>query len=349
MNDTRRPSTTRGPENLESPDLTRGPIPTMRPRKGSRPPLPYREARTNSISILLIMGLIIAAAFMTSGGKAPVDPNGPGGPPTLPPYFSVKDYPRQNIIVPSDTQPDEYRKNLQLKTFTVDNCGENSVMVFLIDESGSMNDAGKWGNIKNALAYFFGNMGGKTVTGIYGFSKGVREAIPISYYKDVKPQVATYIQKTKPSGWTRTRDGMKLVKEKLEEIITEKVYPGYKVNLVIITDGVPEVPPEQPRTCYVEADDPDTAPAKRCFAREQDPRVPTNLSREIQQMGVDIYSINVYSPSYPSDRVMFPYLEAMLKEIVTPPVDTHYYSSINGSNTKALLDNIVKSICSKNL
>jgi hypothetical protein len=311
--------------------------------RGSRPP-PSKRPRTSAISIFFIMGLVIAGAFVSSGGGTPVDPNGPGGPPTLEPHFNIEDYPRQRIVMPSDPQA-QADTNLQLKTFNVNNCGRNSAMIFLIDTSGSMKFANKINNTKTALRYFLDNLGGKSVVGMYSFSKEVKEEVPINFYKDVKIDVDRAINNLKPDGHTRTRDGMALVKEKMQEVIEEKAYPGYKYNLIIMTDGVPEVPPTQPRNCYVTAYDPNTAPALRCFAREQDPRVPTNIADEIKQLGVDIYSVNIYSPNYPSDVVMFPYLEGLLREVSSPPYETHYFSSVNGQNLNKILENVVASIC----
>lgn len=312
-------------------------------KKGSRPP-PSKRPRTEGFSILFIMGLVIAAAFVSSGGTTPVDPNGPGGPPTLEPHFNIEDYPQQKIVMPTDPQT-QADTNLQLKTFNVSHCGKNSAMIFLIDTSGSMKFANKIDNTKRALKYFLDNLGGKSVVGLYSFSKDVKEEVPINYYKDVKVEMDDAIAELRPDGHTRTRDGMELTRQKLQEVIEEKAYPGYKYSLIIMTDGVPEVPPSQPRNCYVTAYDPNTAPALRCFAREQDPRVPTNIASAIKQMGVGIYSVNIYSPNYPSDVVMFPYLEALLKEVADQPTDTHYFSSVNGENLTKILESVVSSIC----
>ena len=314
--------------------------------KGSRPP-PQRRPATSAISILFIMALVVTAAFVASGNAVPVDPNGPGGPPTLEPYYNTADYPVQHIITPTGGL--DAKKNLQLKTFQVDNCGQNSAMLFLIDTSGSMQFAGKMNNTKKALQYFINNMGGKSVIGIDTFSKDVKEEVPLSYYKDVKPQVAEVINSFKPDGWTRTKDAMEMAYEQLRGILEDDVYPGYKYNLILMTDGVPEIPNE-PRTCYVTVPDPNVASGQRCFAQEQDPTVPVNLPLNIKNLGVDIYVINVYSPSYPSDAALFPYLNDLLKnKVASTPTDTHYFVSTNASNLSAILNNVVNSICYNDL
>jgi len=315
--------------------------------KGSLPPLPYRSARTGALSIFFIMALVITGAFVASGSGTPVDPNGPGGPPTLEPYYNTDDYPKQHIVMPTDPQTSA-DNNLQLKTFNVDNCAENSAMIFLVDTSGSMKFSGKMDATKKALKYFTDNMGGKSVIGIYSFSKDVKELVPINEFKEVKSDVTKAINDLQPDGWTRTKDGMEMVYQRLKEAIDEKVYPGYKYNLILMTDGVPEVPPTEPRTCYVTAVDPNTAPALRCFAREQDPRLPQNIPNDIKAMDVSIFSVNIYSPDYPSDVVMFPYLEALLKDVASPPIGDHYYKTVNAGNLQTILNNISNAICFDN-
>ncbi|HSX09613.1 MAG TPA: vWA domain-containing protein [Candidatus Saccharimonadales bacterium] len=313
--------------------------------KGSRPP-PQNRPSTSSLSVLFVMLLVIVAAFVSSGNIAPVDPNGPGGPPTLAPYYNPADYPKQHIVTPTGGFGNG-KKNLQLETFNVDNCGDNSAMLFVIDTSGSMQFDGKIQNEKKALTYFTGNMGGLSAIGINDFGDIAKQDLPLNYYKDVKPQVKQVINDLDAHGYTKTRDAMQMAYDELKQSIDNEDYPGYKYNLVLLTDGVPEVPP--PRSCYVQFADPNTAPLMRCFAAEQDPTVPTNIPDQIRNLGVDIYVINVYSPSYHSDAEMFPYLNTLLKKVASQPTNTHYYVSINGSNLSQVLQTINSSICYGNL
>jgi hypothetical protein len=310
---------------------------------GSRPP-PQKRPSTSSISIVFVMLLVLVGAFIASGNFVPVDPNGPGGPPTLQPYYNPNDYPKQQIVTPTGGFPGS-KKNLQLETFTVDNCGKNTVIFFVIDKSGSMSYANKIGNTKNAMKYFVNKMGGLSAIGIETFSKDVVVDVPLAYFKDVKPQVNKVIDGLDADGWTRTKDALQTAYEQLKKSIQDEDYPGYAYNLVLMTDGVPEVPPDQPRTCYVTTPDPNDAPALRCFAKEEDPTVPVDIPTEIKQLGVDMYTINLYSPSWHSDQVMFPYLQGLLQKISSQPLSTHYYVSTNASNLSDILRNITNNIC----
>jgi hypothetical protein len=290
--------------------------------------------------VLVAMFLIIGAGTLLSGGFVPVDPNGPGGPPTLPPYFNSADYGVQKKIFPSNAdRPAD--KNLQLKTFKVNTCGQKTAIDFLIDTSGSMKLDGKIGKEKDALKALTKQLTNKSVIGMHTFSKNAREEVPISFYGDVKDQVAQKIEGLEPDRETRTRDGFSLVKQKLTEVISANKYPGYSYNLVLLTDGVPEIPPEQPRTCYFEAFDP-TYNGNRCFAKEQDPRIPTNLPADIKGMGVTIYSVGIFSQTS-TDKQFYPYLSSLLKEIATSP--DHYYESIEGGNLDKILNEVLNNIC----
>jgi von Willebrand factor type A domain len=326
-----------------------GPRRDLAPRKdlevGSRPP-PQKRPSTSSLSILFVMGLVVVGAFIASGSAVPVDPNGPGGPPTLAPYYNPADYPAQHIVTPTGGFQTG-KKNLQLQTFQVDNCGENSAILFVIDTSGSMTYANKMGNTKAALKYFVSNMGGKSAIGIDTFSKDVKTQVPLSYYNDVKAKVSEVINGLNPDGWTRTRDALQLAEDQLKQSITDEDFPGYTYNLILMTDGVPEIP-DLSRHCEVTVPDPNLASGIRCFAREEDPRYPTNIPDEIKTLGVEIYAINVYSPSYHSDYLLFPYLDTLLKQVASQPTNTHYFVSTNASNLKQVLQNINNTICLKN-
>jgi von Willebrand factor type A domain len=308
--------------------------------KGSRPP-PTNRPSTSALSVLFVMGLVVVGSFIATGSFVPINPNGPGGPPTLAPYYNPEDYPVQKIITPTGGFGNG-KQNLQLETFQVDNCGNNMLMLFVIDVSGSMQFYGKIDNEKKALSYFTTKMGGLSAIGIDTFSVSANTEIPLSYYKDVKQQVASVVNGLTPNGYTSTRDAMELAYTQLQQSIADDDYPGYKYNVVLMTDGVPEIPP--PRTCEATAYDPNIG-GLRCFAKEQDPTVPPDISQEIRDLGADIYVINVYSPEYASDKALFPYLNALLEKISSQPLSTHYYISINGSTLPTVLQSINQNIC----
>ncbi len=291
--------------------------------------------------VILIMVFVIAIGYILSGGNIPVDPTGPDGPPTLEPYFDASDYGEQKIILPTGGSTGS-RQNLQLETFNVNVCGQKTAVAFLIDISGSMEDDGKLAKEKEALQQFIKQLAGKSVIGMYTFSKSAMEEIPLSFYKDVKTEVPEVINSFKADGETRTRNGFALVGNSLANAIRDNKYPGYHYSLVLLTDGVPEVPPGQPRTCIAEFKE--SQDDTRCFAKEQDPRVPTDLSAEIKGLGVQIYSIGIFSQTT-TDKQFYPYLSKLLKDVSSQPQATHYYESVKGDNLKQILDTVINNVC----
>lgn len=333
---------------------------------------PSTDSRTSGIGylyIVVIIFLAVAGATLFTGGSIPVDPNGPEGPPTLPPYFDISTD-EQKIVFPSGALTPNPEGNLQLKTFKVNTCGQTSAIDILIDTSGSMTDEDKIDKLKDSLKTFTKSFSGTTAVTMQTFSANVKEIVPWGLYKNNKTEVQTEINDLDAKGHTRMRDGFKMAKEKLSEAINQNKFPGYTYSLLLISDGVPEIPPPDDaspydpgkcgmpnvpapagddRDCYVRVCDPVTAPALRCFAKKQDPRATpgdsTNFAKQIKDMGVSIYAIGLYADSS-SDKKLRNWLEPLLQEVVSQPASTHYYAYDNNSeNLKKIFESIVTKIC----
>lgn len=289
------------------------------------------KADTGTLYVVVILISLIAFSYFLAGGSLPAmdsanTQSNPG---------------KQEIIFNQVNDPG--KKNLQLQTFTVKNTCESKVAVdFLIDVSGSMAFGNKQSQEKAALQAFTNRMVDESVIGIQTFSAGTSDVVPISFYKDVKNRVQSAISNLPAVGNTQTRDGLMLSETKLSEAITQKKFPEHKYSLVLLTDGIPETTPNE-TDCEATAIRQDGF--KRCFARPQDPRVPTNVATEIKNLGVEIYSINITSTEK-SDVELAPYLEALLKDVASPPLSEHYYTSLDGADLKAILDKVFKDICS---
>jgi|SRR5579885_1884039 len=306
---------------------------------------PLKGAKSPGIGylyVLVLMFVLIAAGMMLSGGFVPVDPNGPDGPPSLPPYFNASDYGNQKIILPSTVLTPGSQQDLQLKTFKVNVCGQYTGIDLLLDTSGSMTDYGKIDKEKQGLTEFVKQLAGNSVIGIQTFSSEVDDKVPLDYYKNNKSDVQNTIDNLNPNGATRTRDGMQQAEQDLADVINQNKFPGYHYALILITDGVPEILP--PRTCEWHVADPLWGPAGRCFAQEQDPRVPTDVSQQIKNLGIQIYTIGIESPES-SDVYMKPHLEDLLRQIASTPTSTHFYTTFNANNITQVLDSVTNSIC----
>ena len=308
---------------------------------------PNRGTISPGIGYLYVLGamfMMIGAGTLLSGGFVPVDPNGPGGPPTLDPYFNPEDYGEQKKIYPSNANRPE-DNNLQLKTFKVNTCGQKTAIDFLIDTSGSMKYDGKVGKQKTALKAIVKKLTAKSVVGIHTFSKSAKEEVPMGLYKDNKADIDKTIESLKPDGWTTTREGFSLVKQKLTELIATDKYPGYSYAVILLTDGVPEQP--APRSCWPDNSfqpfDPQYQ-ANRCFSIEQDPRKPTDLAGDLKSMGVKVYSVGIFSQTT-TDKLFYPHLSGMLKDVASGPGEPYYYESIEGGNLEKILNDVLNQIC----
>lgn len=324
----------------------------MRPIRPTQPQKvngrPFKGAQSPGIGylyVLFTMIIAIAAGTVLSGGFVPVDPNSPGGPPTVEPYYDPNDYGKQEIIITPGKPNPAGDRNLQLKTFMVNTCGQRTAIDFLIDTSGSMQFDGKMDKTKDALRAFTDKLVGKSAIGMQTFSKDAKEVVPLSYYKDVKTEFAEAVDDLKPDGHTVTRDGFNLAKQKLIEAIQSDRFPDYNYALIVITDGVPELPPSEPRTCVFQTPEPNLEVGYRCFTKEQDPTELPSVADDIKTMGVDIYAINLYSSSFPSDKAMLPYLQNLLQRASSTPTDTHYFTSINGDDLNRIFDTVTQTIC----
>jgi hypothetical protein len=299
--------------------------------------------------VITILFLALGAATVMTGGLGPTDPTTPGAIPTLDPYFDPSDYGKQNIILPTAMPGNpgplvnDARKNLQLKTFNVNTCGYQTAIDFLIDTSGSMKLDGKIGKEQSALRAFTKDLAGKAGISMQTFGQRVDDKVGFDYYKNVKEKVKITIDGLKPFKETRTREGFEIAKK---EIIAAKANPkfkGYHFALILLTDGVPEIPPDKPRTCYFQAFDP-TYGSNRCFAKEEDPRIPENIPEQLKGMGVTIATIGIYSQGT-TDKLFYPYLSSFLKDVTSKPLQDHYFESIEGDNLKKILDQVLTNVC----
>jgi hypothetical protein len=133
--------------------------------------------------------------------------------------------------------------------------------------------------------------------------------------------------------------------QNLTTAIKANQFPNYQYALILLTDGVPEIPPSPTRQCEVETPDPNLAPAERCFSTVEDPRIPTDIGAQIKALGVTVYTIAITGPQGTSDYVLAPYLTAMLDQEATSPTGSHALVTLNGNDLTTFLDSILYSVC----
>jgi hypothetical protein len=334
----------------------------LKPETSGKPVKGSKSPGIGYLYVVVLLFLAIASGTLLSGGFVPVDPNSPAGPPTLAPYWNEFGQDGYEIIFPSATI--DPKNNLQLKTFKVNVCGSTSVINFLIDTSGSMIDDNKIYKLRDGLRTFTKKLAPSAVIGMQTFSSVVQERVRLDYYSRNKVQVIANIENLNAGGWTRMRDGFQLAKTVLADAITKNRFPGYKYYLVVLGDGVPETPDAtKSQKCQTPpgiVPDPlwDNPPGSgngiRCFDPEQNPlgapSNPINLARDIKNLGAEIYTVGIFSPSAISDQTMKPYLETLFRTVASDPVSEHYYGTqLENVNLEEVLKNLTQALCQDDL
>lgn len=242
--------------------------------------------------------------------------------------------------------PSPNKSNLQLKTIKFRECASSVAIGLLVDRSGSMRGI-KMDSLHAALSTFTQSMGDQSVVGLSSFSSNdnavaVREDIPFSRYKDVKAQVPAAIQNIQANGSTNTRTAFLFERDKI--LAAKKAFPNQKFALIFLSDGIPEF--ENPKDCTSgrQATDPTTGHL-RCFANSQDPTLPPDVSKEIKDAGIKIYTIALYDPTRPDDTYFLPDMKKMMQTIATEPTLSTYYELPDPTQLKQIYKDIGQKIC----
>lgn len=210
-------------------------------------------------------------------------------------------------------------------------CTESLTLDLLLDKSGSMDSltpsgVSKIRRLKEAVLFLSSKLGPNTIIGVQSFNKrdcnvfekcpyGIKEDIPISYYKDVSSIFSSKINGLVIGGSTPTNDGLVFSLGKLREAQTK--FPDRKFKFILISDGQPVPSSQDP---YVNNPNPVT---------------------EIKNLGIEIYTIAIYdstqanTPNSPLKRLM--------QKIASSP--GNFYEADTADQLKNLMDDIFKKTC----
>ena len=234
--------------------------------------------------------------------------------------------------------PSGGQNNLQLETFGFKECGKLIALDFLVDSSGSMGSTNKMSELQNGLREMINQYPDNGVIGLQVFNNpqiippnGVTELVPISLYKNVKTQVASAINSFSPGGATYSKNAFEFVRPKLQAAVS--AFPNYKINLVFVSDGVPETI-ESDNACL-----PGFCRANicNCFAPEQDP---TGVASQIKSDGIRIFTIAYVDQQ---DALLNDKLQNLMKNVASSPAD--YYMAPTSSQITEILKQITAKIC----
>lgn len=230
-------------------------------------------------------------------------------PPVLPITTPIPDV-TQTPPVPTPTPPCE-------QTITLD---------FLLDISKSMSwlTPSNWPKIerlKQAVLAITQDLSDNSIIGIQVFNSTqlnqpiLDDIIPISYYRDVKGLIPARVNALSAAGGTPTYAALAFSYSKLTAASLS--FPGRKFNFILISDGRPDPPSQDPRNFT-----PNPANQIKSLA---------NIEK--------VYTVGVYDAAQAGNSA----LSDLLKSIASSPAN--YFQAQSADDIQALLSAIKTDIC----
>lgn len=250
-----------------------------------------------------------------------------------------------------DPTPTGNPKNYQLQISELKNCSDSLAVEFLLDTSGSMEDGGKMGKLKEALTFFTGQLKKNAVVGIRTFSNTTKLQAPFDFYKSSQAGVNSIIAGLTPGGGTSTRDAFVETQKDLKEGIVKKEFKNYTFNLVFFSDGIPETIEANEKHTGKCKSEPRNASGYRCFDTNQDPTnsvlVGGNIADKIRNIknkdgkNVRIFSVLLFDNV--NDEFFKKEEEAIMQRIVASPDD--YYQTTHPDDLQKVFKQIITQVC----
>ncbi|OGH21526.1 MAG: hypothetical protein A2958_02240 [Candidatus Levybacteria bacterium RIFCSPLOWO2_01_FULL_38_13] len=262
----------------------------------------FKDSR-GGIEIIILLIIFVASIFIVGG---------------IFPKLSKTD-PNAEKFTAITGIPLDSHNSLQLKTIKFKKCLGQTNVDLLLDRTGSMGERTPTGQtkiarLKEAVLVLTGQLSDQSVVGIQSFSsESITDDVPISYYKDVKGIISSKVNALNAGGQTPTHDALAFSLDRLKEAIPK--FPGRQFNFILISDGQP-VPPSQ------------------------DPRLfNPNPADEIKNLRVNVYTLGIFTSGEASE----PKLAELLKSIASRP--ENYYEAQTGDQATKLLEAILTKIC----
>lgn len=264
------------------------------------------ELVRGSSSIFILLFVIVAGAIMLSGGVFPKEQ----------PEIEEN---QTEYIIDEKSLPNTSKKALQLQTLKFKSCASTITIDLLLDRSDSMGSETPTGEkklerMKEAVLALVAKLNDQSIIGVQSFNSVSRtNNVPVSYYKDVKGILPGKIEDLDHDGETPTQKALAYSYEVLKEALPK--FPDRKFNFVLISDGAPVPPTQDPRLF--------------------DP----NPADQIKSLGVNVYTIGIFDPKQAKDEK----LANLLRSIASKP--ENYLEAKSGDETTALLTSITEKIC----
>lgn len=325
---------------------------STRRKKSQSKKTKYLFWKKGQIALYLLLAVIILGAFVLVSGGPQFDLTPDGN------------QPAGDMVIET---PDPLRDSLQLKTIRFQACGTRTAVDFLIDTSGSMSVNNKLTNLKDALNAFASNLEDKSVVGIRRFSASpntcypsvTSRLVPINFYSANKTVFSQQVSALCANGGTNTGTAFAAELTDLTAAVANPAFKDTPLNLVFISDGIPEGQPfdngggncqQYQSTRFPVCSYYSPADICRCFDSSQDPTANPSIAQQIQALKningkpVRIFSVLVYDPTY--DSPFKSNLDTMMTNIATNKTD--YYQTSDPTAIKGIYAQIADKICEAN-
>lgn len=284
----------------------------------------------NLISGDFIMILAVILGFLLTGGF----------------FVRTSRYPNQDqgfyeteIIVDKNAS----KSALQLETFTIKRCANNTAVDFLIDNSGSMQFGTKMAELKRALTMFADKFSPSGAIAFQTYSESVKTRLEFSLFKDSKSKFLSEVASMKPLTATHSRDAFIIAQDSLNKGKTK--FPQHKFALIFISDGIPETKsgndacPGGIGSEYC-MEHPLVKGECRCYDVNQDPR---DIATQIKSSGTRIFTIAFTDDL--ADAYLDAKLQLLMRDLASSPED-YYHAPIESQLTN-IINQIANIICAE--
>ena len=290
------------------------------------------------LGTFIILGVVFLGALMMTGGlipseRKPSPSNYQTGELDIPPGSSSRYNLQLNTLKFKNITPPALPTAVPVVTATptpTAPCTQTITLDFLLDISDSMNwlitpssPIKKIDRLKEAVIAITQDLSDNSIIGIQAFNTNIinqqsqMDIIPISFYGSVRGIIPTKVNALSAVSGTPTKKALDFSYNKLVGALADPNFSGRKFNFILISDGRPDPPSQNPRLFI-----PNPADQIKSLA---------NIEK--------VYTLGIYTAGQAIDQE----LKNLLISIASSP--SNYYEAQSADQIQALLSAIKTNIC----